>query len=498
MTDQSRILPWYRRLFGSSKQPEVLEGVLEPPSTALALARDGAYLVGGSKPETGAAVEQGQVSSYRDWTPDLLRLAEIQADRGDLSLAADLCDALLTDPVIASKLRERVRAVVGADVKFEPGQGRSKGRAVKALEAGEDFWALLPDAEYSQLLSWGLLLGVGLGQHKGWAPRPSHGGRLLPDGLDVWHPRDLRRDVFRKAWEVRVEGGGVVPVVAGDGQWILFTPFGKERPSNFGLWRQLARFWLLKRLSIGEWQRANQTNGARVITANLPVDSSGQLDDYNDSYRRRLVQELRQMGRSGVVALKPGLDLKLLEMSSDSWESFSRQCDLCDGAAAVAIVGSSLSTVGDKASYASSQTGAQVSQDIRRADASIEQSILHDQVMAPWAIYNFGDVGAAPWPLRQVDSPPDATSLNAELRGFGEAVQVNRDAGVEIDVAAIAKSRGIQLKEGATNQAPILEWHVKLGVFSVDEVRARYGYGPLRPEATATNLSLPEPGKDQP
>lgn len=485
------IVPWYKRIFGLGVPRLEPEPPLVHAEFRAVLPRGGGT----------AAVEQGPTQTWREWTPDLLRLAEISADRGDLSLAADLCDALVADAVIASKLGERVRSLVGAPITFVEGQGRSKKAAKKAAEAGEDFWRLLPDAEYTQLCGWGFLLGVGLGQMRDWAPSGEHGGRVVPAALDVWHMRDVRFLWDRRAWVARDALGREVEVRSGDGQWFLFTPFGRSRPWVHGLWRQVARVWLLKNLAISEWQRANQANAAKVVTANTPSAESDALDDYTDAVRRRLVSELRAMGRNAVVALPPGLDLKLLEIGADTWESFNAQCALCDQLVAVAFVGSSLATSGDKASFASSQTGQEVKRDIRAGDANVEQTLVHDDVMRPWAHLNFGDAAAAPWPQRQVDPAPTLAELNAQLLGFGQAIEALRDkAGLPVDAEEMSKAVPaivlLPTEKRTRGQAPIYEYHIQNPILTVNEIRDRLGYGTIDggdafPSEVAAGLAQP-------
>ncbi len=476
-------VPWYQRLLGfvGLGAPAV---EAEAPLVALDFAARPRLPAKGAG---AAAVEEGQVSTWRDWTPDLLRMAEIAADRGDLSLAADLCDALLADSFIASKLGQRVRSLVGSPIIWDEGRGRKKGVAKRALEGGEDFWRLLPDAEYSQLAGWGVLLGAGLGQLKKWAPSDEHGGRLLPESLEVWHPRNLRFDWPSRRWLARADGGLEVEVVSGDGQWFLYTPFGRARPWVHGIWRQVARVWMLKSLAITEWQRANQTNGARVVTAQVPSADSDAFDDYTDTMRRRLVAELRAMGRNAVIALPPGLDLKLLEIGADTWESFDAQCKLCDEIVTVAFLGSSLATSGDKASYASSRTGHQVAEDVRAADANIESTLVHDDVLVPWAVFNFGDRSAAPWLMRQVRPPPSDKELNEALEGFGKAIKsLREDAGLPVDAEAMAKTRPaivlLSHDKRLKSPAPLFQYIVENPILRVKEIREKLGWGPLGDE----------------
>ncbi len=56
---------------------------------------------------------------FTDWTEARIRSAEHLAQSGELRLAADLCEYLLTDDRVASALTTRVQSLLGLDPTFE-------------------------------------------------------------------------------------------------------------------------------------------------------------------------------------------------------------------------------------------------------------------------------------------------------------------------------------------------------------------------------------------
>lgn len=105
-----------------------------------------------------------------------------------------------------------------------PGEG-----AARALEAR--WWDILPEPALTDLLVWGLLLGVGLAR-VAW--EEDEDGLLWPR-LDVWTPGALR---YTEAGPlVRDAQGREHPLDRG---WFLLAPFGPKRSWEKGLWRPLS------------------------------------------------------------------------------------------------------------------------------------------------------------------------------------------------------------------------------------------------------------------
>ena len=65
-------------------------------------------------------------------------------------------------------------------------------------------------------------------------------GRVIPS-MRVWHPRWFRYDYERRTWRVKTTafGNEEEDVQAGDGKWIVFTPYGESRPWARGAWQGL-------------------------------------------------------------------------------------------------------------------------------------------------------------------------------------------------------------------------------------------------------------------
>lgn len=377
-----------------------------------------------------------------DWTPERLRRAEHLANGGALTLAADVCEWVAGDDRVVAVLGARVKGLLGRPVAFEPGRGRKRGSAVRALEAEEDWWHALPEAELARLLGWGILLGVGVGALT-WGERR---GRMVPR-LEVWSPRHLRFDAVSRAWRVAVEDGqgraGEREVDPESRRWVLYTPTGASRPWTGGAWRALGLWCLLKRYAQQDWARYSERQGAGVIVGTVPEGAP--RED-----RERLAEDLAGLGRDTAIALPAGFDVKLVESIARTWDTFKAQIDAADTAVAILLAGQNLTTEVQGGSLAAAQVHARVGLQLIRGDAETLATTLHDQVLAPWAELNFGASDAAPWPEWDVEPPEDAKAHADIFVSLGTALAQMQAAGVQVDVEALAERFNLPLSSAAT------------------------------------------------
>src|SRR5262249_11255640 len=158
----------------------------------------------------------------------------------------------------------------------------------RALEAEEDWWTIFPEDELGQLLEWGWLLGVGLGELV--PPSPIVAEERYVPHLKIWHPSALTWSWTERQWYVTVDGGGKVKVAPGDGRWILYMPYGASRPWAYGLWRGMARLCLLKQYALDDWGLHSEVHGQPLRVGISPAGANPEL-------RKDLANDLANIGR---------------------------------------------------------------------------------------------------------------------------------------------------------------------------------------------------------
>lgn len=379
---------------------------------------------------------------FTEWTPSRLRAAERQAEHGDLGMAVGVCEFLLADDRVSGLLETRCDALMGLAPTFEVGLGRRAKQAVKALEAGEDWWDSYPESELKQILAWGILLGVAPARHQ-WIEREDHGGRVLPMPV-FWHPQYLRFDWARREWKVRDSVGVDHVVVPGDGEWILHTPYGANRPWSSGLWRSLGRWVLLKYLAIGDWARHSEK--AALMVATSPQGSTKEQ-------RRELANDLQSVGSDAAIALAAGFDLKIVEVTANTKAIYEAQIELANTAIAVRLRGGNLTTQVDSGSRAAAEVQAKTGDTVKlRADAQGLSTTLNAQSLPWWAEFNFGDRKVAPWPVWPVEPEEDKNQRAGMVKTLGEGLTVWDKLGFDVDPKAVQEEFGLTFLSGRSRE----------------------------------------------
>jgi phage gp29-like protein len=353
--------------------------------------------------------------SLSSWTNTSLTTARIIADGGTLSYASELVDELRADSRVAGVLPQRVNGLLGLPLTFEAsGDGRRKGRAVHALEADEDWYAIAPEHELADLQTWGLLLGVGLAELV-WSSNER--GRMIPR-LKVWDPRWLRYEWRTRRWLLRTDDEGEIEVILGGGKWVLYTPYGASRPWAKGLWRALAKWWLLKSFAIDDWARHGEMHGSPIRVGLAPEGS--QAKDRDD-----FATDLAEIGRDTSIVPPPGYKLELAEAKAKTWEQFPKQIETANAELSILLVGQNLTSEVQGGSFAAARVHENVRDDLIRFDAEALATCLREQVLTWWAEFNFGDARLAPWP--NWDTKPPQPAGVQEFKSKAQKSATNED-----------------------------------------------------------------------
>jgi phage gp29-like protein len=372
-------------------------------------------------------------------------------DRGYFTTSAQLWDAMKRDDRIKGVMSTRVGALVAAPLEIKPANSKARaGRAAKLLSGdGEDdhgLWErICPPDVVKSLSAWGNALGLGLAQII-WQ---TSAGEWLPR-LRVWHPQfvyfdwsDMRYVVIAREGTVRLPRIDQDPM--GDGNWLVWTPFGYQYGWLDGLVRALADKYMMRGWDYRDWARSNERQGMATFGAMVPADGDKGIKD-------QFVSDIANLGSDAVLELpqmgegEPSYDLKMIESTTKNWETFLQFKKELDVDIAVCVLGQNLTTEGgtDGGSRALGQV-----QNLVRIDKAIEDAGIADcirlQVLSWWALYNFGDAELAPRPEYQVEPPNDEVQEATALKTMGEALGALKAAAAPIDVRTILDRAGVPM-----------------------------------------------------
>ncbi len=306
------------------------------------------------------------------------------------------------------------------------------------------------EAEVAKLASWGLLFGIGLAQR---IPLPRLIGEPHRYKIETWSPRWLQ--YFHEAvdganWHVLTDDG-LEPIAPGDGQWILFTPYGTRRPWGEGLWRSLVFPWLIKHFS-----QEDRANYSEVLGSPIRKGTTG--PGATEGQRTKFLSQLRNIGKSGAFVIPKEWDLELVEATGKSYEIYDGAIKDANEAIAIVLAGQVVTTEG-ASGFSSGNIHDAIKQDLIRFDAQRLSGCLREQSLEPWARWNYGSFKAAPWPQWDTAKLADTTEEAEGLAAFGDAV-TKLDAalsahGLTVDVDKLVAQYDIPVKKKPP-QAPML------------------------------------------
>lgn len=414
-------------------------------------------------------------SEVAGWTPERLISARDLADDGNLQLAADACEQILTDDRVDGVLNTRVSGLLGLPLRFVGGSTEAVAALAGEGEAPGDWWRFHEESELSRLLRWGIVLGVGFAQR---IPLPRFPGQSHKFKIETWHPRwfdwsDDEQTFFATTKEGRVR------VTPGDGQWIVYTPFGSRRPWAYGAWTKLAFPWIVKRFSLEDRSNQGQITGGPIIWAEAPHRST-------EKQRRLMGKSLMKMTKDSRFVMPEGWKLHLLESGgTTTFKIHEDQIKWANDAITIVLAGQLVTTEGTQG-FSSGNVQDNIKQDFIRYDAESASTTLREQSLCPWANLNYGSPDVAPWPRWNTEKPVELESKSRQILTLGQGLKAINDelkkTGREVDIVAICDQFEIPVisarTEGTSVNIPLAPTDVARAV-TFNEVRRAYGLADL-------------------
>lgn len=374
----------------------------------------------------GAAITSSpKTYSIQKWTPALIDIAEVQADLGNLSYAAQLVEYLLTDGKVYSLLQTRVGTFLGLPTIFEEED---------MPEIADDFYPVMcNEGEWRRVITTGILLGVAPYEISWEISRD--GKREIPR-IHAKDPRHLRYDFNLNSWFLKIAaengiGYEEIEITPGDGRWGLFMPGGREKPWNHGIWKALTRWSNIKLQSIRDWALHGEKHGNAITVLKTPkLEPDSGIAPLSEPERQVIANKLANMGRNASMVTPAGCELDLVESTARTFETFKELISEANNETAMAILGQNLT------SEATSGTGnsAAVHMDVAFAIIALDNESwsteYHTNVLIPYAKINKGSSAKAPWVKRDTDGPRARQERAAEIMTLSQGVSTIVTSGI--------------------------------------------------------------------
>ncbi len=356
--------------------------------------------------------------------------------RGDFRLAVRLAEAMRTDDALFVARVNRLEAQKSINVGITPGGKTAKAHAY-ALEAtalfGEDGLGLaantVADIE-GCLVDHGIAIGFNI-----WIPRED-GTRV--DVIHTYWPLEHVRYDENRGLITRIAGGaGEVPIVHGDGNWVVYAKHG-DHP-----WRQdaavlaSAAVWARIALAKRDWSKGSVAHGCAKVIGALPEGVALQ-DSETGSYTDEataMLELLRSVASDDTpVGIKPaGATIDFMTNNSTAYQVWEKLVLGAEKAAARIYLGTD-GTLGSQGGAPGVDVDALFGVARTRVEGDLRciERGFYSGVLVPWCAMNFGDSRLAPkreYEIPDVDADAAVESLGKRMLAFHAAVKAERDNG---------------------------------------------------------------------
>jgi phage gp29-like protein len=374
-----------------------------------------------------------QINSIVEWQVEQMRAAIRAHMWGIFEGTGQLVDAILGDDRVQATLGSRISGLFGREVRFRPADDSMAAREV--CDAWARAWPMLATASaMTELSVYSILMG--------WTPSQivwsEHDKIEYCPTLRPWHPRYTYWH-----WNLRqyiaLSQDGQIPILAGDGKWLLHAPYGAYRGWIRGAVRPVAEPWLMRHWALRDWARFSEVHGQPIKKGICPASADEQQRDAFSAALSQLATEttlLVSQGNDGVNSY----DFELVEAKDTAWESFPGLRDHCDMAIVLALLFQNLTTEVKGGSFAATTAHMDIRSSGIQYDNDAWRWTIHSQLARPFAFLNFGDARLAPWTDWDVTPKEDFTHNAEQFAKFATAVEMLRRGGVEFtDSGAVQK-----------------------------------------------------------
>lgn len=375
-----------------------------------------------------------------EYTAKKRRQAIDETESGRLTLAADLWRASLVEFGTSSGIASTIsHGILGLPLNLH-GDPEQVAALVDCEGTPGDFGLLFPESEAAQVFLDGIGFGVGLGQMLERSDPERHDGRHVPR-MRWWHPRWLRQDPHSRAWYLQTYDGEV-EVKPGNGEWVLFTPYGEIEPWTKAPWIFSTLAFIFARDAAFDRQRHSEVcSPVRVMRAEKPTTRQS---------RETTLKLLERMQRDNRFVLPEQYKYELVESTGKIDDIYQAIIDWAGKEWAIGWTGQTVTTEGGKGFVTEGTIHQRIARDKLRFFAKVWYECLRSQYLRTWSWENFGSCHP-PTGGYNVDPPEDiAAKGTARIQwanGIIQLVAVGEKIGGTLDPAWVvedAQKQGIR------------------------------------------------------
>lgn len=360
------------------------------------------------------------------------------ATAGDISGASLLWKMVTTDPTFRGVFDTRCSGTVSL-----PRKWRGPQSYIEQLELGHDsirsvFEEMVNPDQCKLMVSDYLGLGVALGE---MVQVP---GRAFPtlQRLDPTYIRYRWADSVSN-WYYN-SAVGPIPILAGDGRWVLWCAAGHAEPWMRGLWCAAGRIYIEKQSAILESMNYQRTLANAAIIGEAPQGAT-------DLDREAQLDALSNWGLNTVISTPPGFKTQLLQGSGEGFQTFDTTIKRCNEELIILVAGQTVSVQGNSG-FSSSGIYETIREDLIRSTADSLAYLINTQIIPQWVVGSYGMEELENSPCIEFDTtrPRDPAQLAKSWIETASAVTaldtMLKAYGYELDIKEVITSCSIPVK----------------------------------------------------
>lgn len=359
------------------------------------------------------------------WSVDQVRQALWAHMVGVFDQSAQLWDSVLGDDRVTATMGSRLAGLFGKELRFRPANDSDAAKECCDAWAAH-FPRIAGDMSLQEMHTYTIGVGFSPSQVVWDTTRPIWYPYVRP-----WHPRfTYYHWEFRKFVALSLDGS--IPIVPGDGKWMLHSQWGHQGYRSWvrGALRAVAEPWMLRKFAFRDMARYSEVHGLPTRVGVVPAVS-------DPGERAKFESDIANLGSDAAMILPSGVDrensydYKLVEAVDTSWQVFPGLIDRCDMAIVLALLFQNLTTEVKGGSFAATDAHMDVRQSGIQGDNEAWRTTIYDQLARPFAYLNFGDPELAPWTEWDVQARDNYSQNAKQFQAFGTAVEVLRRGGVQ-------------------------------------------------------------------
>jgi hypothetical protein len=380
------------------------------------------------------------------WAVQDIREARDAQMRGQFKRPVRMAEQMRTDDAIFVAYHNRIAIQNAVLAKLEPATQTTRAKGV------------LRKARNSVLVARSVLAsihgtmadhGIAIGHIE---RQTVERGARVDFKLVEWPLEHVSYNYSTEQLETPTRGGPIVPIIHGNGEWVVFRKFHSQPWTQEACILPAALVWAAHANGIRDWAQTSKSHGDAKVIAELPQGLSiGTLDKLGPEAAAflRMLQDV--MSGDAGVGLRPfGSKTEVLANDSNAWQVFKELIENREKAAARIYLGTDaiLGAVGGAPGVDISALFGVASTKLQGDFEAIEQA-LRTGVFEPWTAINEGDSKLAPWWVYQLPDTDSARKSDEQAKkraNLTAAIKDLKENGFEVTqevVNALASELGV-------------------------------------------------------